>query len=247
MLGGGRPLPGAAALAVALALAIHAGTAAAQGSPGPPLPVGMDLRKARIGAFGDYTVAVSGMPPLKQRFALVARDASTSTLELTTEGGMIGPGATMVLRVVLDADLSRSDRLKSLVMKLGDNQPMELRLDGGSKEQFARLDPRKLVGSARIKVPAGTFATRHYRDKTASGTTDIWVSDEAPPFGIVKLTGTMAQAPGAASHPVSIELVGRGSDARPVIVGPAQPFDPNVLMGQMNRTVGAGGAAPRKK
>jgi hypothetical protein len=194
-----------------------------------------------VGSWSAYTVEIAGMPPLQQRFALVGRDAATSTVELTTDGGMMGPG-TMVLRVVLDADLSHRDRVKKLVMQLGDNDPMELRQESGQNDQFARLDPRKLVNSESIKVPAGTFATRHYRDRTAAGQTDVWVSDEAPPFGIVKLSGTVSQArSGASSTPVTIELTGRGKDARPAVVRPPRPFDARVLMGQMNRTLGAGG------
>jgi hypothetical protein len=227
-------------LLLPLLVALCAATpAAAQTTPGPPLPVGMDMRKAPIGAWSAYTVTLTGLPPMKQRFALVGRDAATNTVELTTEGGMMGAGNSVVLRVVLEADLSKPDRVKKLVMQLADNPPMELR-EGGPKDQFARLDPRKLVGRETITVPAGKIATRHYRDRSASGRTDVWVSDEAPPFGIVKLQGNVSQAPGAPSYPVTVELTDRGKDAKPVVVRPPQPFDPNVLMGQMNRAVGKG-------
>src|SRR5262245_17769155 len=87
------------AAAVALAITLHSPAARAQGTPGPPLPVGMDVRKAAVGSWSSYDVAVKGMPPMRQRFALVARDAATTTLELTTDGGPV-PG-TVVVRVVL--------------------------------------------------------------------------------------------------------------------------------------------------
>jgi hypothetical protein len=234
-------------LLLAFTMALPVQLASAQGTPGPPLPVGMDMRKAPLGAWSAYTVNVTGMPAMKQRFALVARDAATNTVELTTEGGMMGPGTPVILRVVLEADLSRKDRVKKLIMQLGDNPPMELRQEGEQKTQFAPLDPRKLVGKETLKVAAGTIATRHFREKTSAGRTDIWVSDEAPPFGIVKLQGTVSQAPGAASYPVTVELTARGKDARPVVVRPPQPFDPQVLMGQMNRALGgAKGKGPGK-
>jgi hypothetical protein len=246
------PLARRALVAVfAAALAVTPLAAVAQGTPGPPLPVGMDMRKAAIGAWSAYTINLQGMPPLKQRFSLVARDAATNTIELATEGGMMGPGTAVVVRVVLAADLSKPDRVKKLIMQLGDNEPMELHSEmaGLQKEQFARLDPRKLVGAETIKVPAGTITTKHYRDKNAAGRTDVWVSDEAPPLGIVKLAGTVSQAPGAASYPVTVELTERGKDARPVVVRPPQPFNPNVLQGQMARALGAakGPAAPQRK
>jgi hypothetical protein len=226
---------------LAAALGVGARSARAQGPPGPPLPVGMDMRKAPVGGWSAYEINLKGMPPLKQRFSLVGRDAATSTIELTTEGGMMGAGNTVVLRVVLAADLSRPDRVKKLIMQLGDNPPMELNSEAAAaqKEQFAPLDPRKLVGSEKVKVPAGTIATRHYRDRSASGRTDVWVSDEAPPFGIVKLEGTVSEGKGTASYPVTVALVAHGTDARPVVVKPPQPFDPNVLQGQMTRALSA--------
>jgi hypothetical protein len=211
-----------------------------QGAPGPALPTGMDMRKAHVGDWSEYTITLTGMPPLKQRFALVARDAATNSVEMASEGGSMGPKSKVVVKAVLAADPSKKDRIKQLVMQIGDNDPMELRLDGGAqKDQFAPLDPRKLVGSEQVKVPAGTFAAKHYRDKNAAGhTVDTWVSDEAPPFGIVKLQGTVAQAPGAATYPVTMELAARGKGAKAAVTRPPHPFDPAVLMGQMNRTVG---------
>jgi hypothetical protein len=212
----------------------------AQGTPGPPLPAGMDMRKAAVGSWSGYQVNLAGMPPLEQRYVLVGRDAATNVLELTTRGGMMGPTATMVLRVTLDADPTHKDRIKQMVMQLGDNAPMELRQEGKVKDQFGPLDPRRLVRSETVQVPAGTFATKHYREKTPSGTMDVWVSDEAPPLGIVKLRGSVSQAPGAASYPVTLELTARGKDARPIITRPPQSFDAAVLQTQMNRTLGGG-------
>jgi hypothetical protein len=237
--------PAAAVISLVAVLGAGRQRAQAQGPPGPPLPVGMDMRKAPIGAWSAYDVNLKGMPPLRQRFSLVARDAATSTVEMATEGGMMGPGSTVVLRVVLAADLSKPDRVKKLIMQLGDNPPMELNSEaaGAQKEQFARLDPRKLVGSEKVKVPAGTIATKHYRDKGPSGRTDVWVSDEAPPFGIVKLEGSVSEGKGTASYPVTVSLVARGSDAKPVVVKPPQPFDARVLQGQMTRAL----TAPRAK
>jgi hypothetical protein len=199
----------------------------------------MDMRKAHLGDWSEYSVSVTGMPPFKQRFALVGRDAATNTLEMTSEGGGMGRSAKVVVKVVLAADPRKKDRIKKLVMQLGDNSPMELREEGAQKDQFAPLDPRKQIGSQEVKVPAGTFTTRHYRDKNAAGNVvETWVSDEAPPFGLVKMQGSITQAPGGPSYPVTLELVGRGKDAKAAITRPARPFDPAVLMGQMSRTVG---------
>src|SRR5688572_19099162 len=93
---------------------------AAAGQAGPTLPVALDLRGVAVGSWSEYTVKVAQLPPFKQRFALVARDASTCTLEMSVQGGMMSPRGRVVLKVVLDPDLSKPDRLKKVVMQLGD-------------------------------------------------------------------------------------------------------------------------------
>jgi hypothetical protein len=93
------------------------------------------------------------------------------------------------------------------------------------------------VGKESVKVAAGTFPTRHYREKSAAGAMDVWVSDEAPPFGIVKMRGSASQG-GDVTYPLTFELAARGKDAKPVITKTPQPFDQAVLMNQMNHAVG---------
>jgi hypothetical protein len=221
-----------AALTLLLAL-----PAAAQ-SPGPVLPMGMDIRKAAVGTWSEYTVTVAELPPFQQRFALVGRDAATHSVEMISEGGTMGPGGKAIIKVILEADPAKKERVRKVIIQVADNAPMELQQDPNrDKDQFAPLNPRKLVGKETLKVAAGTFATRHFRDKAAAGAMDVWVSDEAPPFGIVKMRGSASQG-GENSYPITLELASRGKDAKPVITKAPQPFDQSVLMGQMNRAVG---------
>lgn len=70
----------------------------------------------------------------------------------------------------------------------------------GWKEQCESADD---LGNERVKVPAGAFIARHYRD--AERREEVWIADV--PFGIVRLVtegGTM-------------ELVRHGTDARSLI------------------------------
>jgi hypothetical protein len=188
----------------------------------------MDLRKAPVGSWSEYTVASANLPPMKQRFAVVARDAATHSVEMTSEGGPLGKNK-MVLKFVLEADPSKKDRVRQSIIQLGDNDPMELPPGSG---QFT--PPKKQLGSATVKVPAGSFATKHYKDKSKDGSVmEVWASDQAPPFGIVKLAGEALEG----KNPVTMELVARGTDAKPAITKPPQPFNPEVLSGQMRRAV----------
>jgi hypothetical protein len=227
------------AILAAAAATLLAAPARAQ-APGPALPMGMDIRKASPGAWSEYTVTLAELPPFRQRFALVGRDAETHAVEMTSEGGTLGSGK-VVMKVVLEADPAKKERVRKLIMQLGDNPPMELKREAApTQNQFAPLNPKKLVGTQSIKVAAGTFTTKHYRDKASKSAPalDVWVSDEAPPFGIVKMQGSVSQGPGENKYPLTMELSARGKDAKPVITKTPQPFDQAVLMGQMNRAVG---------
>jgi hypothetical protein len=214
--------------ALALLLLAAAGPALAQApGSGTPLPLAMDLRKAPVGAWSDYAVTIADLPPMKQRFAVVARDAATHSVEMTSEGGPLGKNR-MVLRFILEAD-PKKDRVRSSIIQLGDNDPMELPAGSG---QFT--PPKKQLGSATVKVPAGSFTTKHYKDKAKDGSVmEVWASDQAPPFGIVKLAGAALEG----KNPVTMELVARGNDAKPTITKPPQPFNQEVLSGQMRRAV----------
>jgi len=213
--------------AFALLVLLAAAPARAQAPGTTPLPLGMDLRKAPVGAWSEYTVTVADLPPMKQRFAVVARDAATHSVEMTSEGGPLG-NKKMVLRFDLEAD-PKKERVRRSIIQLADNDPMELPPGSG---QFT--PPRKQAGTATVKVAAGSFTTRHYRDKAKDGSMmEVWTSDQAPPFGIVKLVGAGVEG----KNPVTMELTARGSDAKPAVTKPPQPFNQDVLAGQMRRAM----------
>lgn len=208
-------------------------------------PLGIDLKKVKVGAWAEYGVTANGQE-LKSRWALVARDGKNSTLEMTMQGGpMAMMGGKMTMKMVLAPDpTAAQDPVKQLVMQMGDRDPMELPAESArSMHKFIKPDPRKLVGAESVKVPAGTFKARHYRDSTEQATFDAWVSEDVPPLGMVKVS--VVPKPGATGPngqpmpQIEMQLTGRGKDARPTVTKPAKPFDPQVLMG--------GGAAPPAK
>lgn len=233
---------GASWLVLTFTVVVATSSARAQTAPGPTLPLGMDLGKVALGTWSEYRLSVAEMPPFKQRFALVGRGSSTHHIEMVTEGGglgLTGP-ARVTVRLIVDGDSSKRERVKQAIIQLNDNEPMDMGKEAAAtKDQFHPLDPKKLVGRKTIQVAGGRFETKQYREKTADGqTVDLWISDQAPPFGIVKLQGNFARGSGEKAHPLVMELVARGGDARPTITRPARPFDAAVLMNQMNRTVG---------
>src|SRR4051794_12802355 len=72
-------------LVVTLALSTSALPALAQ--MGEPTPLALDLQKVPVGSWSEYTMTIgagAGMT-VKSRWALVARDANSNTLEMSAE------------------------------------------------------------------------------------------------------------------------------------------------------------------
>jgi hypothetical protein len=206
-----------------------------------PTPLALDLKKVAIGSWSEYSMTIgngAGMT-VKSRWALVARDAKSNTIEMSAEGPPLeSAGGKTLVKMVLVSDPVKSEHpVKQMVLKLGDRDPMEMPLDmpGMPAQRFEKPDAKKLVGKESLKVAGGTFKASHYRDVNNGVTIDFWTSEEVAPLGLVKLTTSPkpgAQAPGGQPiPPVSLVLVGRGKDAKPAITKPAKPFDPAAFGG----------------
>lgn len=212
----GAPM-GSAASATALVVAAGGvfGTAAARAQSGPPpMPVAVDVKKVPIGSYADYTLTVGG-GQMKVRYALVARRGGSATFEIVT--------GLMSMQVVTEGDPGSPGAVRKALLKMGNREPWE----GAGMKPFRGVDPKSLLGAEEIRVPAGTFRTEHHRERAeGGGTVDFWVSKDVMPIGLVKQTTTPSAGgrAGSGHRPtaaMTIELLSRGSDARPVIALPA--------------------------
>lgn len=207
--------------------------AAAQG-PGMPsgMPLVVDMKKIALGAWADYQMSMGEMT-LASRWALVARDAKSNTVEMTTKGGPMAK--PVILRMVLPADpTSGAKPPRPMVMQFGDEAPMFVPPETPA-QSFQRPDDKNLVGKEEIKVAAGTFKTAHYREKNAMGTVDVWVSEDVPPLGLVKVVTTPEEdksAPAGMQIPAAtMELAATGTGAKAAITKKPKPFDPKKMNG----------------
>jgi hypothetical protein len=224
-------------LALVLGVAAWAPTAAlAQMDSQPPMPMVVDLKKAEVGTWASYSMSMAQIN-MTAKFALVGRDASSVTMETTMEGGMMAMmGGKMTVKMVRDPDPTNAAKpVKQVIMQLGDQDPM-LAPDNMPAQKFNKPDPKTVVGKETIKVAAGSFKTTHYRNKTAQANVDLWVSEDVPPMGLVKLV----LEPGAQQPGMTMELQSSGKGAKPTITKPAKPFDPKAMMGGMTPPADAG-------
>jgi len=218
---------------IAVAAFLLPALAHAQGPDVPAgLPLVVDMQKVEVGSWAEYAMSMGDMS-LSSRWALVARNAKSNTLEMTTKGGPVAK--PVVLRLVLPADpTSDAKPPKPMAMQFGNNPPMLAPKDT-PMQKFQHPDDKNLVGKEDLKVAAGTFKTSHYREKNTMGTVDIWVSETVPPLGIVKVITTPdvdKKAPAAMQVPsATMELSSTGKGAKPVITRKPRPFDEKKMAG----------------
>ncbi len=203
-------------------------------APGVPagMPLVVDMTKIEVGSWAEYKMGM-GSISLISRWALVARDATSNTLEMTTTGAAVAK--PVVLRMVLPADPTSSAKLKKpMAVQFGHEDPM-LAPPDTPVQRFQRPDDKNLVGKEELKVAAGTFQTRHYREKNTMGTVDIWVSESVPPLGVVKVLTTPEVdkgAPEAMQIPAAtMELAGTGTGDKPAITKKPKPYDEKKMGG----------------
>jgi hypothetical protein len=203
-------------------------------APGVPdgMPLVVDMTKIDVGSWADYKMGM-GAIALSARWALVARDATSNTVEMTTTGAAVAK--PVVLRMVLPADPTSHTKLKKpMVVQFGHDDPMLAPPDTPA-QRFQRPDDNNLVGKEEIKVAAGTFQTRHYREKNAMGTVDIWVSENVPPLGVVKVLTTPEVDKSAPESmripPATMELSGTGTGEKPAITKKPKPYDEKKMGG----------------
>jgi hypothetical protein len=212
-------------LAVGAALFPLGARAQAPGTP-ESLPLAVDLRKVEVGSWAEYDAKVGSLP-LSSRWALVARDGRSNTIELTTKGKLFAK--PLIMRIVLPADpMSGAMPPRPMVVQVGDDKPMLAPKDM-PVPKFQRPDAKHLVGSEEIKVPAGAFKTSHYRETIAGATVDIWVSDAIPPIGVVKVVRSpvvdKSQPAAMQEAPFTQELAAMGKGGKPAITKKPKPYD----------------------
>ena len=232
-----------AGVAIGLFLSLCGSTVALAQQPGqsPPMPMAMDLAKVPPGSWADYTVTMAQYPPMKLRMSLVARTPAGNVVESAVEGGMMAMVGKMVIQMTLSPGAEGT--LKKSIMQLGANDPMEMPSAMTGTRPFVKPNPKGLVGSETIKTEAGSFKTKHYRDKTPQGDkVEYWVNEGVPPFGLVKLEVDQKSNPQIKGKSL-FQVTAMGNDAKPRITKPAKPFDQAALMKQMMGAA-AGGAGP---
>jgi hypothetical protein len=204
--------------------------AAAAGAIWPPrMPAAGNFEEVPLGKWADYEETYLGAAIIRERVALVSREAEMVTLETTTE---TRPGDRTVFATEFAGANNAGWRVTSNVFQVGDDEPMESPATGPAQQPYPRADPSKLIGTEMISVRAGLFKAKHYRYRTPYGErVDYWVDDSVGPIGLIKLEAEQKQHTGF-SGGFKFELVAMGSGAIPQVTKRARPFDERIIARQ---------------
>lgn len=135
--------------------------------------------------------------------------------EITMNNAQMGGEMVIKSLIVVSGDNTQTARV---IMQFPGRPPMEMpsqMAQAHQRPQSADIrNNAEDVGAESITVPAGTFASEHYRMKDGSG--DVWISEKVSPWGLVKYQGKDS----------TMVLTKTISDAKDKITGTPVPFDP---------------------
>ncbi|HXU71065.1 MAG TPA: hypothetical protein VN947_17140 [Polyangia bacterium] len=180
------------AAVIVTTVVLGAGAASAQNNPMSYEA----LIKAKQGAWAEYNMTMPGMGTTQQpqkltvRYAVVTKNERELTLESDSQTPM-GPVHSSMVFAPTPPDALKLVKAR---IQMGTQAPIDMPPSQLSQGTIKKTDTAgTLIGAEKVKVPAGTFETKHYRRTvTEAGgmTLDVWMSDKAVPTGVVKLTGT---------------------------------------------------------
>jgi hypothetical protein len=192
----------------------------------PRMPAGVDLDLVPLGKWAEYEEAYPASVTVKERVALVGKGADGNTLETTTE---MPSGEKMVFATTFSGGMSGGGRLVANLFQVAGEEPMESPPLLPGQQPYPRVEPGKLVGVETVRVRAGTYRAKHYRDHTPYGEqVDYWIDDSVGPIGLIQLEAEQKQHPTVRAG-FRFELVATGSQAIQQITRPARPFDGSAL------------------
>ena len=160
----------------------------------------------RVGQYARYSIAINmGQMPLNQfrQVSIVGQQGGNFWVETSEEfaGMMNQRGPTQ--KMLIPFGVIRERVGTEVITMTPDSAVFRrtlLKAGSGAPEGIDFPSSWTRVGEEQVTVVGGAFRAMHYR----KGSENLWISAEAGPVGVVKYE----------SDTVSIELTGKGTDAR---------------------------------
>ena len=215
-------------IAAALALcAFFTATNAQAQMGGPQIPTPKGIFNPSVGSGAQYEIDNKDGSKTNFGVAIVGKESAEGKdaywLEATVTDPRMGP---MVVKELLVVD-GPTSHITRMVMLIPGRGPIEFPMGNGMP--MAQKPPEDIrnnaddLGSESVTVPAGTFTCEHYKGKNKDEGSDVWVSKDVSPYGLVKMTDK--------GKDQTIVLTKVDKDVQDKITGTPMPFNP-MMMGR---------------
>ncbi len=168
-----------------------------------------------VGGWSEYEMSSKGEPSSKMKIAVVGKEGDAYWYETVMQPK--GQGR-MITKMLVSGDPADSKHIKRLIFKNGDEPAMEMPVQMMGQRAASKVQgkPGNVTdkGAESIKVPAGTFSTRHMQYQNGE-TVDAWIYKDVSPYGLIK----------SASKEFEMVLVGYGTGAKTLITETPKKFE----------------------
>jgi hypothetical protein len=167
-----------------------------------------------VGGWSEYQMKAKNEPPSKMKIAIVGKEGDAYWYETVVEGQREGRTITKML---ISGNPEDQKNVKRIIIKTGNEPAMEMpvmmmKQDVRSQEQRGRVVDK---GTETIKVPAGTFTTKHLQYQEGNEVVDTWVYKDISPYGVIK----------SQSKDFEMVLIGYGTGAKTLITETPKKFE----------------------
>jgi hypothetical protein len=169
--------------------------------------------KPIVGGWSEYQMTSKSEGPTKMKIAIVGKEGDAYWYETVMEGGRQG---RIITKMLVSGDPGDMKNVKRMIFKQGNEPAMEMPVDmmGQSSKGQGQLGKVIDKGTETIKVPAGTFKTKHMQYQDVE-TVDTWIYKDISPYGLIK----------SVSRDMEMVLIGYGTGAKTLITETPQKFE----------------------
>ena len=162
-------------------------------------PAPQSILSPVVGAGAQYEMDKNDGTKTNFEMAVVGKEPVNGKDAYWFETTMDGQTGDISMKVLLVVD-GNSSHAEKMIMQLPGRQPIEMPVAGIGDMGGGQIpgppmlpeaqdirDKADDLGNESVTVPAGTFSCEHYKAK--DGSTDVWLTKDAPPYGLVKMQG----------------------------------------------------------
>ena len=170
--------------------------------------------KLLVGGWSEYQITAKGESPSKMKIAIVGKEGDAYWYETVTEGKREG---RMITKMLVSGNPEDPNHVKRMIVKMGNEPAMEMPVQMMQQSSKGQGQPGRVIdkGTESVKVPAGTFTTKHLQYQEGNELVDAWVYKDVSPYGMIK----------SETKDLEMVLLGYGIGAKTLITETPKKFE----------------------